>query len=75
MATFANIVSENVEGLNIEVAAGGAATLHQLEVAKGNLDMAMTSTIIHVLMTNQRAMYQDLGPRRRSGDQVPWPIP
>ena len=60
MATFANIVSENVEGLNIEVAAGGAATLHQLEVAKGNLDMAMTSTIIHVLMTNQRAMYQDL---------------
>ena len=60
MATFANIVSENVEGLNIEVAAGGAATVHQLEVAKGNLDMAMTSTIIHVLMTNQRAMYQDL---------------
>lgn len=57
MATFANIVTENVDGVTIEVAAGGAATLHMLEVAKGNLDMAMSSPIIHTLLTNGRAMY------------------
>ena len=57
MATFANVVSQNVNGVTIEVASGGAATLHMLEVAKGNLDMSMVSPTIHILMTNGRAMY------------------
>ncbi len=30
MATFANIVSDNVDDVSVEVAAGGAATLHQM---------------------------------------------
>ncbi len=60
MATFANIVSENVEGVTIEVAAGGAATVHMLEVAKGNLDMSMTSPTIHILLSNGKAMYKDV---------------
>ena len=39
MATFANIVSSELDDVNIEVAAGGAATAHMLEVGRGNLDM------------------------------------
>lgn len=57
MATFANIVTENLDGIEIEVSAGGAATLHSLEVARGNLDFAMTNPVIHSLMSNGRAMY------------------
>ncbi|WP_071673108.1 TAXI family TRAP transporter solute-binding subunit [Nioella nitratireducens] len=59
MATFANIVNDNLDGITIEVAGGGAATLHQLEVGRGNLDFAMTSPTIYALMSNGRAMYQN----------------
>ena len=38
MATFANIVTDAVDGVEIEVSGGGAATLHQMEVGRGNLD-------------------------------------
>lgn len=57
MATFANVVTNHLDGVSIEVASGGAATLHQIETARGNLDMFMTSPIIHVLMSQGRAMY------------------
>lgn len=57
MATFANIVTDNLDGLEIEVAAGGAATLHQLEVGRGNLELAMTSPVIYNLMNRGVAMY------------------
>ena len=57
MATFANIVTDNVDGVEIEVAGGGAATLHQMEVGRGNLDFAMTSPVIYNLMSAGKAMY------------------
>lgn len=57
MATFANVVSDNLDGVSIEVSGGGAATLHQVEVGRGNLDMAMTSPVIYNLMVGGRAMY------------------
>lgn len=57
MATFANVVTANVDGVSIEVAGGGAATLHQIETARGNLDMYMASPTIHMLMAGGRAMY------------------
>jgi TRAP transporter TAXI family solute receptor len=57
MATFANIVTDNVEGVEIEVAGGGAATLHMMEVARGNLDMSMTSPVVYNLMASGKAMY------------------
>lgn len=57
MATFANIVTDKLDDVQIEVAAGGAATLHQLEVGLGNLDMAMTSPTIYRLMSAGKAMY------------------
>ncbi len=59
MATFANIVSGNLDDITIEVAGGGAATLHQLEVGRGNLDFSMTSPVIYQLMQGGRAMYQN----------------
>ena len=57
MATFANVVTDNLDGVSIEVSGGGAATLHQMEVGRGNLDMAMTSPVIYNLMVAGRAMY------------------
>jgi TRAP transporter TAXI family solute receptor len=57
MATFANIVSSELSEVNIEVAAGGAATAHQLEVGRGNLDMSMTSPVIYNLMATGKRMY------------------
>lgn len=59
MATFANIVNDNQDGVTIEVAGGGAATLHQLEVGRGNLEMAMTSPVIFNLMSAGKAMYKN----------------
>jgi TRAP transporter TAXI family solute receptor len=57
MATFANIVTDNVDGVEIEVSGGGAATLHMMEVARGNLDMSMTSPVVYNLMSAGKAMY------------------
>lgn len=57
MATFANVVTDNLDGVSIEVSGGGAATLHQMEVGRGNLDMSMSSPVIYNLMTAGKAMY------------------
>jgi len=57
MATFANIVNDNLDDIEIEVSGGGAATLHQVEVARGNLELAMTSPVIYNLLSAGRAMY------------------
>jgi len=57
MATFANIVTDNLDGVEIEVSAGGAATLHMMEVARGNLELSMTSPVVYNLMADGRAMY------------------
>lgn len=59
MATFANVVTDNAEGISIEVSGGGAATLHQVEVGRGNLDFSMTSPVIYNLMTAGKAMYKN----------------
>lgn len=57
MATFANVVSDQLDNVDIEVSGGGAATLHQMEVARGNLDFMMTSPVIYNLMSAGKAMY------------------
>ncbi len=59
MATFANIVNDNLDDVQIEVNPGGAATLHMLEVGRGNLDFSMVSPTIYRLMQNGVAMYQN----------------
>ena len=57
MATFANVVNDNLDGVSIEVSGGGAATLHMMEVARGNLDLSMTSPVVYNLMSAGKAMY------------------
>ncbi|MGY3439832.1 MULTISPECIES: TAXI family TRAP transporter solute-binding subunit [unclassified Marinovum] len=57
MATFANVVNGHLDGIEIEVAGGGAATLHQIETARGNLDMYMASPTIYNFMSTGKAMY------------------
>ena len=57
MATFANVVTNNLDNVEIEVAGGGAATLHMMEVGRGNLDMSMTNPVVFNLMKNGKAMY------------------
>jgi TRAP transporter TAXI family solute receptor len=57
MATFANIVNDNLDDVEIEVSGGGAATLHMMEVARGNLDLSMTSPVVYNLMASGKAMY------------------
>ena len=59
MATFANVVTNNLDGVEIEVAGGGAATLHMMEVGRGNLDMSMTNQVVHFLMSKGKAMYKN----------------
>ncbi|RMF38369.1 MAG: TAXI family TRAP transporter solute-binding subunit [Alphaproteobacteria bacterium] len=59
MATFANIVSDNLDDIAIEVSAGGAATLHMMEVGRRNLDMSMTSPVVYNLMAAGKAMYRN----------------
>lgn len=59
MATFANVVNGNQDAVDIEVAGGGAATVHQLEAARGNLDMYMVSPTIYNFMSNGMAMYKN----------------
>ncbi len=58
MATFANIVTDNLDDIAIEVSGGGAATLHMMEVARGNLDLSMTSPVVYNLMAGGKAMYK-----------------
>ena len=57
MATFANVVNGKLSDIQIEVAGGGAATLHQIEAARGNLDMYMVSPTIYNFMSTGKAMY------------------
>ena len=70
MATFANIVNDQLDDVQIEVAAGGAATLHQLEIGRGNLELAMTSPVIYDLMSASEAMYVNESDAPTAADNV-----
>lgn len=60
MTTMATLVNQNLDGVNIQVDATGAATKHMIEVAEGKLDMAMTSPTIYNFMKNGAVMYSKL---------------
>lgn len=59
MSTFANIVNDALDSTDIEVAGGGAATLHAVEAGRGNIDMFMASPSVHPLMLAGKAMYSN----------------
>lgn len=60
MTTFANIVNQNQDKYEFTVDATGAATKHQVEVAKGKLDYCMTSGTIAHFFKNGKAMYKKM---------------
>lgn len=59
MATLANVVSNELDDVSIEVSGGGAATVHQMEVARGNFDFSMTAPVLFNLMAGGNAMYKN----------------
>src|SRR5690606_27636937 len=61
MTTFATLVNQSLDGVNISVDATGAATKHMIEVAEGKLDMAMTSPTVYNFMKSKTAMYAEVG--------------
>lgn len=60
MTTMATLVNQNLDSVNIQVDATGAATKHMIEVAQGKLDMAMTSPTIYNFMKKGIIMYSKL---------------
>lgn len=60
MSTMATLVNGAQSDHNLVVDATGAATKHMIDLAKGDLDFAMTSPVLVQLMKGQKAMYQKL---------------
>lgn len=60
MSTMATLVNGAQDKHNITVDATRAATKHMIDLAKGNLDFAMTAPVLVQLMRKQKAMYQKL---------------
>lgn len=60
MSTMATLVNTNQDQHNISVDATGAAAKYMIELAKGDLDFALTAPVIFQLMSKQKAMYQKL---------------
>ena len=60
MTTMATLVNQNLDGVNIQVDATGAATKHMIEVAEGKLDMSMTSPTVYNFMKAGTVMYSKL---------------
>lgn len=60
MSTFAQIVGERLDNVQIQVNATGAATQHALEAGSGNLDFFMWSASVHQNMVDGTAMYANI---------------
>ncbi|RVV98059.1 TAXI family TRAP transporter solute-binding subunit [Mesobaculum littorinae] len=60
MSTFAQVVNERLDDVEIQVSATGAATQHAMEAAMGQLDFFMWSASVHQLMQDGAAMYANI---------------
>ena len=60
MSTMAQIVSDRVDDVQIQVNATGAATQHALEAGAGQLDFYMWSASVHQNMIDGTAMYAQI---------------
>ena len=57
MSTFANVVNDTLDTVEIGINATGAATRHALEAARGETDFFMGSATVHNFMQSGTAMY------------------
>lgn len=60
MSTFAQMVSDELDDVQIQVNATGVATQHAIEAANGNLDFFMVAPIVHNAMMQGTAMYSSI---------------
>ncbi len=60
MSTFAQLVGERLDDVEIQVNATGAATQHALEAGAGQLDFFMWSASVHANMVQGSAMYANV---------------
>lgn len=60
MSTFAQIVGDRLDDVEIQVNATGAATQHALEAGAGQLDFFMWSASVHQNMIDGTAMYANI---------------
>ena len=60
MSTFAQIVGDRLDDVEIQVNATGAATQHALEAGAGQLDFFMWSASVHQNMVDGSAMYANI---------------
>lgn len=60
MTTMASLVNQSQKNYEISVDATGPATKHIIEMARGQLDMVMTSPTVYAFMKSGKAMYQKL---------------
>lgn len=60
MTTFANIVNDALDDVEIQVNATGAATVHAVEAARGEVDLYMSAPSVIPLMERGVAMYQNV---------------
>lgn len=60
MSTFAQIVGQQLDDVEIQVNATGAATQHALEAGAGQLDFFMWSASVHANMIQGTAMYANV---------------
>jgi uncharacterized protein len=57
MSTFAQLVGQKLPGVTIQVNATGAATQHQIQATKGDLDFFMLSPTVFDAFKTKTAMY------------------
>ncbi|MDD7972695.1 TAXI family TRAP transporter solute-binding subunit [Roseinatronobacter alkalisoli] len=60
MSTFAQLVGQQLDDVEIQVNATGAATQHALEAGAGQLDFFMWSASVHANMVEGTAMYANV---------------
>ncbi len=60
MTTMATMINQAQNEIVIKVDATGAATKHQVDLARGKIDLCMTNPVIYFLMKKRKAMYRRL---------------
>jgi uncharacterized protein len=70
MSTFANVVNDRLDGVDISINATGAATRHALDAARGEADFFMGSPTVHNFMQSGTAMYAQVGDAPELSEKV-----
>ena len=70
MSTMATIINQNMESVEIQINATGAATKHAIDAGRGKLDIHMTSPVIHEFLIQGKAMYSKIKDHKEIADDA-----